>query len=202
MVKKLWFFPFMIFIIIVTLLAGCGGPSPNNYSATKQGAAQLITAFKSAVESYDVTGMLGCLSDSDFSLKLLEAGLNDTKTYQELKDELEADESNQLAWRKPVNEGGHAYVLNFVLGDVKYTNTTDFGTKANHTFEVWESASEIQPPVKTDYGTIFWTIIQSGGEWKATEMIIQYGEVSGSGFSTKRFTSSSRCFGLSKLLSR
>jgi hypothetical protein len=69
MTRKLWFVPLMILIIIVTLLAGCGGGgSSSNYSGTKQGASELITAFESAVERYDVAGMMGCLSGSDFSL--------------------------------------------------------------------------------------------------------------------------------------
>jgi hypothetical protein len=60
-----------------------------------------------------------------------------------------------------------------VLGTPNSGNKTSSGAVVTQSFEVWESSDEIAK-IKTDSGTIVWTLVQSSGELKATAMTINY----------------------------
>lgn len=181
LIKKLYFFPIIILSLI--LITGCGGGGGSN-DADHPEIEQLLNKFENAVEAYRVSdingnGMLDCLSGTNFTLRIEEAGLADDKTYDELKNELENDETNQTTWRKPASEGGRGYVLDLVLGTPSYSNATSSGAVVTQTFAVYESATGI-PRMKTDNGAITWQVAQISGTWKVVAMTIEYQALSGS----------------------
>lgn len=178
MIKKLNFF--LVILIAIIAFAGCGS-SPTNNDQVKEEIKQLTIDFESAVEAYDVAGMLGCLSGDGFTLTIQEAGHSyPPKAYDTLETELQNDETNQLEWRKPVSEGGYAYVLDLVLGAPEFDNVTSTGGIVTRTFDVLESAAEINE-IKTDNGVIIWEVAQNSGEWKATKMTIEYQPLTAAG---------------------
>lgn len=171
---------FAVIVIFITCLAGCGGGGSNDgeKAVTNPDILALFDKYEKAVEAYDVDKMLECLDSSSFTLTINEGSYTDSKDYSTLKTQLEDDEDNQVAWRKDagiVTNGisGHNYKLDLVLGTAMSSNETSTGAVVKQTFEVWESSDEITA-MKTDSGTIVWTLTQSSGEWKATVMTINY----------------------------
>lgn len=156
---------------------------------------QLITNFKYAVERYDVTGMLNCLSTTTgFMLTISEDGLSYNKVYDTLQTELESDETNQTAWRLPEPEG-HGYALELILGTPSYSNETETGAIVTQTFEVYESAtSPSVPKMKIDNGVIIWQVVMINGEWMASSMTIEYQTLGGSWFIRNGFGFTRRSF--------
>ena len=165
--------------VALVTLSGCMGggiaPPPVDEAAVKAAVGEVINDFESAVEAYDVDGMLECLSGAGFKLTLKEAGLSYTKDFATLKSELEADEQNQLDWRKPEPYG---YALDLRLGTQTFSNITATGAIVTQTHEVYESATAlgIDPdhPLKTDNGTIIWHFAKISGAWKVTAMTITF----------------------------
>jgi hypothetical protein len=95
-----------------------------------------------------------------------------------LEAELEADEDNQLGWRKATgittnDIDGHNYKLILNLGTAYSSNETSSGAIVKQTFQVLESSDEIDE-TQTDSGTIVWTLVNSSGEWKTTAITINY----------------------------
>jgi hypothetical protein len=179
--KKISFLMFVV--ILITLLAGCGGggssssPGDGDKTVTNKEILALLDNYKTAVEAYDVNGMLKCLDNSgSFILTINEGSYTDYKDYNALKSELDADKDCQLAWRKSgtADPNGHNYKLELKLGTAVSNNETASGAVVKQTFEVWESSDEIKTPICTDSGTIVWTLAQITGEWKAMAMTINY----------------------------
>jgi hypothetical protein len=171
----------MLVIILITLLTGCGGGSSSSgdgdKSVTNKEILALLDNYKKAVEAYDVNGMLKCLDNSgSFILTINEGSYTDSKDYNTLKSELDADQDCQLAWRKSgtADPNGHNYQLELKLDTPVSNNETSSGAVVKQTFEVWESSDQIKTPICTDSGIIVWTLAQITGEWKATAMTINY----------------------------
>lgn len=164
-------------VALVTLSGCIGGqaPPPVDEAAVKAAVGAVIEGFESAVEAYDVDGMLACLSGAGFKLTLKEAGLSYTKTFEVLEGELRGDEENQLAWRKPADQGGYGYSLDLELGTRVFSNITATGAIVTQTHEVYESAAKLGiDRLKTDNGTIIWHFAKISGAWKATAMTITF----------------------------
>jgi hypothetical protein len=169
---------FVIIIILITCLAGCGGSSTGGgeKAVTNSAILTLLSNYATAVDAYDVDGMLKCLDSSSFKLTINEGSYTDTKDYNTLESELKSDKDGQLAWRKLSSEdpNGHNYKLVLSLGTAYSSNETSTGAVVKQAFEVWESSDEVNPAIKTDSGNIVWTLVQSSGEWRATAMTINY----------------------------
>ncbi len=196
MIKRLYFVPLIILCLI--LIAGCGRSGSNNYNHPE--IEQLISNFESAVEAYNVAGMLTCLSDAQFQLTITEAGISYNKDKTTLTTELNNDSLNQTNWRKSVANGGNGYVLDLVLGTPGYSNETTTGAIVTQTFQVYESAvSPSIPRMKTDNGNITWQLAKTGGLWKTTAMTIEYQAVSGSASIKASFGSKPSGFGFARL---
>ena len=197
MMKKLHLFPMIILSLF--LIAGCGGGPASTTSHPE--VERVLGNFEKAVEAYNVTGMLNCLSDTGFQLTITEAGLSYYKDKTTLITELTNDQTNQLAWRKsntadPVN--GHGYVLDLVLGAPAYSNETSSGIIATQTFAVYEStATPSIPKTKTDNGKIIWQMANTSGTWQAAAMTIEYQTLSGAALSVSG-TGNSSGFGFSR----
>lgn len=186
--------------VALVTLSGCMGggiaPPPVDEAAVKAAVGAVINDFESAVEAYDVDGMLECLSGAGFKLTLKEAGLSYTKTFEVLEGELRADAPYQLAWRKPENEGGYGYSLDLVLGTQVFSNITATGAIVTQTHEVYESAAKIGiDRLKTDNGTITWHFAKISGAWKATAMTITFEPVQRSARAAAMRTSKPAGFG-------
>jgi hypothetical protein len=169
----------IIAIILITGLSGCGGGSSSGSgdekTVTTSGILTLLSSYETAVEAYDVDGMLDCLDSGSFTLTIKEGRYTSTKDYATLKKELEDDENNQLMWRKDSTvAGGHNYQLDLILGTPTSGNETSSGAIVKQNFEVWESSAEVTPAIRTDSGTIVWTLVYSSGEWQATALTINY----------------------------
>jgi hypothetical protein len=169
-------------ILSITCLAGCGGSGGSSSGSgesevTNTAILALLGKYETAVEAYDVTGMLDCLDSGSFSLTINEGSYSNTKDYGTLITELESDKDCQRAWRKTSGEdaaNGHSYKLDLVLGTPTSSNETSTGAVVKQTFQVWESSVEVTPAIETDSGNIVWTLVQNSGEWKATAMTINY----------------------------
>lgn len=172
-----------LLLIVVSFMAGCGGgggSSDNNANTAE--ISPLFDEFAAAVDSYTVdggSGMLDCLTGSDFTLEIKESGLDYSKTYDLLQSELEDDEDNQLKWRKTKTDGGYGYQLELKLATPSFSNVSSTGAIAVQNFEVYESADEIAR-MKTDQGNITWQVAKIGGVWKASHMTIEYGTLAAS----------------------
>jgi hypothetical protein len=178
MIKKIGLL--VVVMILIAGLAGCGGGGSSTGSGAKtvttSGILTLLSNYETAVEAYDVDGMLDCLDSGSFTLTINEGSYTNTKDYATLKSELEADETKQLAWRKSPTEdtNGHNYKLDLQLGTPTSDNETASGAMVSQSFEVWESSDEITTAIETDSGTIVWTLVYRSGEWQATAMTINY----------------------------
>lgn len=170
---------FVVIVIFITCLAGCGGGGSNDDErpVTNPGILGLLDKYEKAVEAYDVDKMLECLDSSNFALTINEGSYNETKNYTQLETELREDneEDTQRTWRKSKDEGGNGYVLDLALGTPTSNNETSSGAIVKQTFEVYESAViPVISKFRSDSGTIVWTLAQNSGEWKATAMVINY----------------------------
>jgi len=198
MKNKYYFLP--VIIAIMFIIAGCGGGggTANNHPEI----VQFLNNFKGAVEAYDVTKMLNCLTDTGFQLTITEAGLSYNKNKDTLTTELNDDKDNQLAWRKSTTEdpvNGHGYVLELILNTPSYSNETGTGAIVSQSFAVYESATSPSiPRMKTDNGTITWQLAKISGTWKAVAMSIEYQALSGSGLKLVGSIGGSRGFGFAK----
>jgi hypothetical protein len=166
-------------IILIASLSGCGGGGSSSGSGAKtvttEGILTLLSDYEKAVEAYEVKGMLKCLDSGSFTLTINEGSYSYTKDYATLVKELEDDEKNQLMWRKDSTVvGGHNYQLDLKLGTATSGNETSSGAIVSQSFEVWESSVEVNPAIRTDSGTIVWTLVYSSGEWQTTAMTINY----------------------------
>lgn len=183
MKNKFYILPVLFAIMLI--IAGCGGGGGSNNPSHPE-IEQMLGYFEHAIEVYNVTGMLNCLSDTGVQqLTIKEAGLSYDKDKITLATELNADKTNQLAWRKSNTEdpNGHGYVLDLVLGTPSYSNETTTGAVVTQSFAVYESAtSPLISRMKTDNGNIIWQVAEINGEWKAT-MTIEYRTLSGAALS-------------------
>lgn len=183
-------------LVTVSGCIGGGGqaPPPVDQGAIKAAIGAVIDGFEDAVEAYDVDGMLACLSGGGFKLTLLEAGYSYTKDFTTLQGELEADEQNQLDWRKPKADGGYGYMLDLRLGTQTFSNITSTGAIVTQTHEVFESADGIDE-LMTDKGTITWQFAKISGEWKATAVTITFEPVQTAGAVARMQAAERRGFG-------
>lgn len=184
MFKSYFFFP--IIISVLALIAGCGGGKDPNEEPRPE-IEKFLSNFETAVEAYNVNGMLNCLSDDSFTLRISEAGLDYDKNKTKLAGELAGDKENQEAWRKLPGEDpkGHGYKLDLEYSTTTYSNETSTGAIVNQTFKVYESA--VNPGILrslTDNGVIIWQLVKTSGEWKAVEMTIEYQPLSGASLFT------------------
>lgn len=191
-----------ILALALVTVSGCIGAGlarpPVDEEAIKAAIGTVIDGFEEAVEAYDVDGMLACLSGEGFKLRLQEGGYSYTKDFATLESELAEDEENQLAWRKPADEGGWGYALDLVLGTQTFSNITATGAIVTQTHEVYESSTRLGiDRLKTDNGTITWHFAKISGEWKATSMTIAFEPVSSVVGAQVRATSTAGrpCFG-------
>ena len=104
---------------------GCGGNNGgggggSTDTAIKQAITSRINSFKTAVEAYDVAGMLDFLAKETGAEKILTIVEEDVdsydKDYTTLESELREDEGKQRHWRKSPAEGGNGYTLTMELG--------------------------------------------------------------------------------------
>lgn len=171
--------PLVLAVVLLFAIPGCfgGGGGTGGIDETQIQAAigQRIAAFVEAVEDFDVDCMLGFLDEDSFSLTISEGGSQYSKTYAELRAELEADEPKQLQWRRPVSEGGNGYVLTMELGTTVYSNVSETGAQAAAPFTIKERAQNPQiPETTTDTGTIACEMAKLGGQWLCRTMTITY----------------------------
>ncbi len=159
--------------VVLVTLSGCMGGGPGiDTAAIRAEIGQVIERFKADVEAYDIDeidGMLSHLSGSGFKLTLEELGTSYTKTYADLKGELEDEEDRQLYWR-----ANYGYVLELLLDARTFgPNLSATGAIAYQEFSVRERATGIGPII-TDVGIITWHFAKISGAWKATEMWIDF----------------------------
>jgi hypothetical protein len=179
MYKKVFLLTLIASVLIA--VAGCGGggatvDSGGGNTAVQTAIASALTGFNTAVDNYDVTGMLSYLAKGNgFQLTISEVGYSYTKTYEQLKKELNDVATDQLNWRKAPPDG-HGYQLNLILSSLQnFSNVTDTGGIASQTFVVKEMA--VDPPIswtQTDSGTITWQVAKIDGVWKVIAMTIAY----------------------------
>ncbi len=158
-------------LIILLLLSGCDQVDLEE----RNDIIAVLDPFETAVESYDVEGMLSILDENQFALTIEEAGFSYDKQFNLLSTELSADEVEQLQWRKSPQEGGHGYTLDMVMGTFTLSKMSGNGGIATQVFEVYESAEDpLIPQLKTDAGTITWEMVRGTGEWKVVSMVISF----------------------------
>ncbi len=158
---------------LVLMLAGCGGGGGGGDDAEIQEAiAARIHSFKTAVEAYDVDGMLAFLDENDFILTITENGSSYQKTYAVLAGELAADEAKQLHWRAAVPDG-HGYVLAMELGAVAFENLSAAGGMATVPFTIKEKAADI-PEMVTDTGSMVCEMASLAGVWRCQRLAIHF----------------------------
>lgn len=170
---------------LLLIISGCGGSGGGgNDTETKTAINNGINAFKTAVQNYNVDGMLAFLNEASFTLTISENSASYNKTYATLENELVADEAKQLHWRKPTAEGGHSYVLTMVLGAITYSNLSATGGIATVPFTIKEQADGIGQMV-TDTGSIVYEMVKIQGEWLCQKMTINFDSQSASQFSSQ-----------------
>lgn len=170
-----------IFGLLLTM-AGCGGESGGGGNGAgdteiKQAITVRINAFKTAVEAYDVEGMLDFLNNTDAADKvtIAEAGIGSYfKDYTTLKIELEEDRGKQIYWRQspPVGKG---YTLTMKLETITYSNLNASGAYAVVPFTIIEAAQapEIGPD-ETDRGNMVCEMVNFQGTWRCQKMTINF----------------------------
>lgn len=137
----------------------------------------VLQTFEKAIEDYNISetnGSLSCLSGSKFELEISENSFIYSKTYDQLKSELEADEANQLSWR---DEESYGYALDLELGLATFTKINKSAAILTQGFKVYESAANVpglENPRLTDQGKIIWEFEEKGGDWFALKMRIEY----------------------------
>lgn len=166
-------------IALSLTISGCfGGGSGGggiDDAEIQNAIASRISSFVTAVEDYDVDGMLEFLDEGSFSLTIAEGDDSYDKTYADLEAELEEDEAKQLHWRDAVSEGGHGYVLTMESGTVTYANLSETGAIATLPFTIREQADdpEIEETV-TDTGSIICEVVKLQGQWLCRTMTITF----------------------------
>lgn len=168
---------------ILLIMAGCGvkgGGGGLDDAKIKQAIDARVNSFKTAVEAYDVEGMLDFLekTSSAEQLTIAEGKKLDhkyPKTYETLKSELEQDERKQQYWRKPPLEGGNGYTLNMELESITYNKLSAGGADAVVSFTIIEAAQEPSiNPETTDKGHMTCAMVKLQGTWRCHKMTIVF----------------------------
>jgi len=134
----------------------------------------VVNAFKDDIENYNIDeadGVLALLDPAQFTLRLEDQGMAVTKDYDLLKEELEADEDNQLAWRDDFG-----YELELRLTETVFDRIRRNSAYMMSRFYVYEEADGISPVI-TDSGYIIWNFAKVVGVWKISYMKISFDPV-------------------------
>ncbi len=163
---------------------GCGGNNGgggggSTDTAIKQAITSRINSFKTAVEAYDVAGMLGFLAKETGAEKILTIVEEDVasydKDYTTLESELREDEGKQRHWRKSPAEGGNGYTLTMELGTITFSNIKESGAYAVVPFAIIEAAEKpLIKPQTTDEGRMVCTMVKNQGIWRCEKLTIYY----------------------------
>lgn len=182
--KRLFLF-LMIFGLFLTV-TGCGGKkgggggggSGIDEAGIKQAITARINSFKTAVEAYDVAGMLAFLEQEtnlDKKLTIAEGENKYDKSYNKLKEELEEDKGKQQHWRKSPAEGGNGYTLTMELGAITFSKIKESGAFATVPFTIIEAAENpaIGPEI-TDQGHMVCEMVKVQGVWRCQKLTINF----------------------------
>ena len=171
-----------IFGLLLTV-TGCGGNKGGGGGGTKDAAIkQAITArinsFKTAVEAYDVEGMLVFIHNtgSNDQLIIADGGLDSyNKDYATLETELREDEGKQRHWRKSPARGGNGYALTMELGTITFSNIKESGAYAVAPFIIKEAAENpfIEQTI-TDRGHMTCEMVKLQGTWGCQKLTINF----------------------------
>lgn len=170
-------------LLAVMTLSAC------RYQATdadKAAIGGVITGFKTGIERYDISLMTANLTDA-FVLTLKEGSLEYYKTLSVLREELNAEEKNQLDWRET-----YGYMLELGLTGGTPSFNDRFAT-ARSGFTVIESAEGIAP-ITTDTGTIDWQFVKMGDYWRVAAMTITFNTTASGAAMSKSFALSGSPF--------
>ena len=184
LLKQLFLF-LMISGVLLTV-TGCGGNKGGgesgggtNDAEVKQEITARIDSFKTAVEAYDVEGMLGFLAKdtgAERILTIVEEGVEPyDKDYTTLESELREDEGKQRHWRKSPAEGGNGYTLTMELGTITFSNIKESGAYAVVPFAIIEAAEKpLIKPQTTDEGRMVCAMVKNQGIWRCEKLTIYY----------------------------
>lgn len=173
-----------VLIAATMTLGACGG-----YQATDTDRLHIeaiIGRFQFGIERYDIPSMTGDLSDA-FILTLREGSLEYSKTLSALREELEADATDQSYWRN-----NYGYRLQLVLTGGNPLFNDRYAT-ARSGFTVIESSDGIDP-ITTDTGTIDWQFVKMGDYWRVAAMTITFNTTASSAAMDKSFSFSGSPF--------
>lgn len=159
---------------------GDGGGGGLKDTEIKQAITARIKSFRTAVEAYDVEGMLDFLHNtgSNEQLIIAEGGVGAysyNKDYATLENELRQDAGKQLHWRKSPAEGGYGYTLTMELEEIIYNKLSAGGADAVVYFTIIEAAQEpfIEPTI-TDTGHMACEMVKLQGTWRCQKMTIVF----------------------------
>jgi hypothetical protein len=182
LLKQLFLF-LMISGVLLTV-TGCGGNKGGgesgggtNDAEVKQEITARIDSFKTAVEAYDVEGMLGFLHNtgSNEQLIIADEGLDSySKDYATLETELREDEGKQRHWRKSP-PAGNGYTLTMKLGAIIFSDIKESGVIVVVPFEIIEAAED--PPIEatmTDHGHMTCEMVKIQGIWRCQKLVINF----------------------------
>ncbi|OPZ64050.1 MAG: hypothetical protein BWY85_01373 [Firmicutes bacterium ADurb.Bin506] len=170
-------------------LSGCGGPGvPIGWDESVEivNLTRAADSWVAGVEVYDVAAMAGDLIMApDFMLTIIENGRNYTKGLGKLRDELAADEDNQLAFRSEAGlgirldiDGGGADgdIINGMDDVNSWTiaRISKYEADVTALFEVFEWADGVST-WRSDSGVITAHFIRTYGAWKLLTMEIRFG---------------------------
>lgn len=180
--------PLAFFFVLIGLLllgTGCGGKkggggggSGTKDAELKQAITARINSFKTAVEAYDVEGMLDFLynTGSKEQLTIAEEGVGScSKDYTTLETEVREDEGKERHWRKSPAEGGNGYTLTMKLSTITFSNIKESGAYAVVPFEIKEAAENPSiPPITTDHGHMTCEMVKIQGTWRCQKLTINF----------------------------
>lgn len=176
---------FALLTLVVVFLSGCYKTSESTIEdsvADRTVIYSTINSYVSALESYNMNGMLDFLYKEDFLLFITEEEpyAVHRKDYEKLKSELGSKEANQLRWRQQPPRG-YGYVLKMELADLVFSDEKATSVMVSTTFEIRERAAKL-PEQVTDRGSMQMHMVLRGNEWLCKEIKISYEPFSNDSF--------------------
>lgn len=162
---------------LVLVLAGCGpqgsgisiGTGTTLEPSVEVGSiSALFAAWEAALEAYDVAAMMAPIA-LDFHLSISENGLpQPEKDYDTLRDELEANEANQLRMRA---QDGYTIEISFGLVVTVNGNGT---ARAVGVFDTVESITGVAGTFLHESGVIDVHLSKVGSQWLMRTMTLNF----------------------------
>jgi hypothetical protein len=160
-------------LALLALGTGCGllGPGYDKVAEETSISKAIFVDWKAALEAYNVSGMLAPIDETGFTLNINDKGVPEaSKDFTRLKQELQANEANQLRMRV---QDGYKMTITFTDPAINVPNYAEATVSAK--FKTDESTTVIsEGKILSESGTINMVLDHVPGKWLVRSMTINF----------------------------